>query len=465
MLHKFLRHKVGIGLVIAGLVLVPSASVFAQAEGNGVDPTVSTEAQSNPTAMGVTAGEVGQPLENASHQVFLPLVAASVTDNVADDVQASGTVVTGTQQIYAYFNKNGNDLRVNYWDGANWGWKSLNAPPNGMVGNPGVISYVPAHKQTRYNDAFVRDTQGQLFVNSWDGAANAGTLLNLSTLTNALTTTVVAGDPTGLVTAPGTASQGKYVFFIGRDGHLYMAMHNGLKWVWPTNKDLGLAPGGVMLQNSSAPGVITHKDVYNGADLIYVFVTGTDGRLYLKYGVDGAMVWAEDYSGHGIQPIEIVGGTPGVITYRAGNNYEIYAFVRGIDGHLYLNSFVYENGSSTGTWKWEDRGTPRFITLPITSAPGVITYVDADGTQRIYAFVKGSDGQLYVYYRVNGTWRWTLQGTPVGTTVAGEPNVTTYRVGTQPQRIYAFVKGNDGQLYVNFWNNVTWQWALPVVTP
>ena len=29
MFHKFLLHKVGMGLVVAGLLLTPSASVFA----------------------------------------------------------------------------------------------------------------------------------------------------------------------------------------------------------------------------------------------------------------------------------------------------------------------------------------------------------------------------------------------------------------------------------------------------
>jgi hypothetical protein len=59
MLHKSLFHKIGLGLVIASLVLTPSTSVFAQSEAVNAEPVVATDA------------------DTARNQVFLPLVHGS----------------------------------------------------------------------------------------------------------------------------------------------------------------------------------------------------------------------------------------------------------------------------------------------------------------------------------------------------------------------------------------------------
>src|SRR5262245_4456046 len=100
MLYKFLFHKIALGLVVAGLVLTPLTSVFAQSGADNAEPALATDA------------------DTASNHIFLPLVASSLADsvaddNVADEVQASGTVITGTQYLYAFFNKDNNQLSVN----------------------------------------------------------------------------------------------------------------------------------------------------------------------------------------------------------------------------------------------------------------------------------------------------------------------------------------------------------------
>ena len=89
---------------------------------------------------------------------------------------------------------------------------------------------------------------------------------------------------------------------------------------------------------------------------------------------------------------------------------------------------------------------------------GVITYEEAN-KQRIYAFIMGNNNHLHVNYWNGSQWQWADQGTPPGTTMADAPGVITYREGTQPQRIYAFVRGANNHLYVNYWNGSQWQWA------
>ena len=107
---------------------------------------------------------------------------------------------------------------------------------------------------------------------------------------------------------------------------------------------------------------------------------------------------------------------------------------------------------------------------------GVITYREGTQPQRIYAFVRPNDSaELYVnYWDGSPPWQWADQGTPPGTNVsAGIPGVITYREGTQPQRIYAFVLGQvfiggvfKNHLYVNYWDGSSpWQWADQGTSP
>ncbi len=91
------------------------------------------------------------------------------------------------------------------------------------------------------------------------------------------------------------------------------------------------------------------------------------------------------------------------------------------------------------------------------STSGVITYKEA-GIQRIYAFVRGYNGHLYVNYWDGFSWLWADQGTPQDTTVVDYPAAITYsEAGIQ--RIYAFVRGYNGHLYVNYWDGSDWWWA------
>src|SRR5262249_56837751 len=105
-----------------------------------------------------------------------------------------------------------------------------------------------------------------------------------------------------------------------------------------------------------------------------------------------------------------------------------------------------------------NQGTPPGTTL--RSDPAVVTYRDAAGNQRIYAFARGDNGRLYVNFWDGAQWRWADQGKPSSTTVAGTADVITYPVGTG-HPIDAFLRGSNNRLYVNFWDPAPpqWYWA------
>lgn len=190
---------------------------------------------------------------------------------------------------------------------------------------------------------------------------------------------------------------------------------------------------------------------------IYAFVTGDNGHLYMNISENlGAnSIWEDRGAPLGIT----LSSAPGVITYQErGKPREIYAFVAGDNGQLYTN--FWDGGPD---WKWKPLGAPPGTTVSKAySTPGVITYREGTKPQQIYVFVTGENGQLYMNFWDGGpNWKWEPRGTPLGTKLGSAPGVITYQKETQPHRIYAFTRGANGYLYVNFWKGgaTKWEWA------
>jgi hypothetical protein len=236
------------------------------------------------------------------------------------------------------------------------------------------------------------------------------------------------------------------------DDHLYLNYWDGSQWMW---KDLGEPPGlwvsgqlGNAVGINRAAAVLTYK-VGSRPQRIYAFVTADDGHLHAK-------VWDGTQWSWQALPGPLGGsvrGVAGAVTYREGPQQRIHVFVNTPNGGLHMS---YWDGSQ---WTWEAQGFPTGTTPSVIEAPGVITYQEGTQPRRIHAFVLGNDKHLYMNYWDGSQWKWADQGTPAGTTVQSGPAVITYREGTQPQRIYAFVGGADGHLYVNYWNGSQWKWV------
>jgi len=152
-----------------------------------------------------------------------------------------------------------------------------------------------------------------------------------------------------------------------------------------------------------------------------------------------------------------VGAIAGVATTGI---HALYVFAYGSNGHLYL--FVWSDQSSS--WLGIDEHIEsQFAGITVTGRVGVDSFVDDASVLRVYAFVIGSTGRVYVnYYDGTGVtgWHWSDQGlmNPQGTTASVGVGVTHFR-GSGGINIYASVIGSDNVVYLN-WLNPTW-YALP----
>ena len=119
------------------------------------------------------------------------------------------------------------------------------------------------------------------------------------------------------------------------------------------------------------------------------------------------------------------------------------------DGDVQAINFMYPTGLK---WSWANQGKPAGVT--ISGPVGVLTMMDTPtSAQRPYAFVQGSDGNLWVNWWNGSVWSWANQGNPPGVaTVSGPVGVLTVKdTPTSAERPYAFVQGSDGNLWVNWW--------------
>jgi hypothetical protein len=102
MFHRLLLHRIGIGLMVAGLILAPSASVFAQT-GSEEKPVTSEQVSSDSevseepliSAPDSLLAEEGVKDSSFTNHVFLPLVLGDLT--ASTDTEA----ITDTSPIIA----------------------------------------------------------------------------------------------------------------------------------------------------------------------------------------------------------------------------------------------------------------------------------------------------------------------------------------------------------------------------
>jgi photosystem II stability/assembly factor-like uncharacterized protein len=177
---------------------------------------------------------------------------------------------------------------------------------------------------------------------------------------------------------------------------------------------------------------------------IYVFVSGADGNLHINYTYGRDWVWGN----HGKPEGTTVTMEPSVVTYMEGYGQKIYAFVLGDDGNLYVH---YRSGDN---WYWANQGRPEGGA--ITSAPNAITYRE-NGVQHIMVFVQGVDGHLHANHWDGTHWSWIDHGRMENSYVASAPTAITYH--DNQRRIYVFVKGLYGNLFVRYWNGSNWNWG------
>src|SRR5215469_7807845 len=121
-----------------------------------------------------------------------------------------------------------------------------------------------------------------------------------------------------------------------------------------------------------------HQDIFN-----FAVKNNSPNHLYVNYWDGSGWHWADQGLPSGIAALPFQ--RPAAITYSNPNGRQvIFAFVVGPNGHLYVN---YWDGFR---WNWADQGLPPNIAGVI--APSAITYQDSAGNQLIYVFVLTNDG-------------------------------------------------------------------------
>ena len=201
----------------------------------------------------------------------------------------------------------------------------------------------------------------------------------------------------------------------------------------------------VRYTNTSQGNTISYHDGAN--DRIYSFLRGSDGHLHVNYWDGFVWRWAHQGTPAGTTMV----GEPEVLTYRQGGVQRIYVFVKGANNHLYVN---YWDGAR---WNWAHQGVPQGVTA--IAPMKAITYRDSARRQRQYIFAN-SGGTLYVNYWDGFQWRWANQGRPPGNIYITETaGVATFKDrSTGMQEIYAFVRGSNGRIYLNHWDGARWNW-------
>jgi len=114
-----------------------------------------------------------------------------------------------------------------------------------------------------------------------------------------------------------------------------------------------------------------------------------------------------------------------------------YAFVRGTNNHIYMNSY---NGT---TWSGWSQVPGNQFTL---SGPTAATYVAGDA-DLLALLVRGTNDHLYMNTFDGTTWRGWSEVAGNGLTPSA-PAATRFVTGLGPV-LYLFVRGTDNKIYLN----------------
>jgi hypothetical protein len=255
-------------------------------------------------------------------------------------------------------------------------------------------------------------------------------------------------EPAGRITVmdPSTSAQRPYVFMRGSDGRIWARWLDGAQWKWTDHDKPPVA-----IRDHF--GATTVQDNPASAQRPHVAVQGSDRHLWLRSWNGSAWSWVDQGQPTPTVTVKSPAGLRTVID-PATSAQRLYAFAVGSDDKLWRNSW---DGAQ---WKWVDHGDPPG-TAAITAPRGGATVRDTLQTpERIYVFVQGSDGKLWVNWWDGAQWNWTNQGKPPSAAIGGptgtirllDPLVNT-------ERPYTFVRGSDGNLWINWWSGSQWSWA------
>jgi hypothetical protein len=392
-----------------------------------------------------------------------PSAAVARINFVNDTGQISVFTRGGNAQLLRCFN-NGDPEIV-----ANWPWEDWGRPggPGGTRVSDapfGIASFQESVNQ--HNDfihAFVKGGDGHLYEIFWDGTQRSNWIDHNQPYWQAslaASPTVVTFRRTYYLPQDDTYEWDSVdqlgAFVWGSDSLLYQHHEN-----WHGH---GRPPGGADV--GSVPGVC-HRPFF----FIYAFFVGNDRHLYARHTTNVEKTsWGWVDLG---QPNENTGTgvlwfwRPGVVSFFHDQQNRLYTFVTGTDNHLWVHVWRGREPRlpNPDSGQWFDRGTPNNVS--IASAASVVT-CPHNGNDQIYAYVRGSDRHLYVQFwdAMNSVWVWRDLEQPASATVRSEPSAVVCRYPNSDP-LYVFIRGSDDHLYMCHMDSGinNWQWKDLSVQP
>lgn len=249
------------------------------------------------------------------------------------------------------------------------------------------------------------------------------------------------------------------VFARAKNSHLVELFYNSAQWTW---KDQGTPLEGVdVIFDPSA----VYYEISGSSALksISVFVTGSNGKLYEfnRRLENMAGTWVD----HGKpqdtstsqEPVDIASSPDAKkyeITQSAQSEIRVKIFVNGVDGQLY--ELDCKPGDDSKEWLNHGRPGPSNSLIKLESRPFALVYGDDDSK----IFVKGNDGNLWIYDKETGSWDPPL----------GKPSEVAHDIVSvqsdphgpliAPEKINIFIRGSDNHLW-NLTNKETTTTGTP----
>jgi hypothetical protein len=266
----------------------------------------------------------------------------------------------------------GTDGRL-WWSTERVGWRSLGAPPVGLVGDPAAVSWGEGRV-----DVFVRGGDNRL----WQQWTACGGCRWSGWLKPVGDNGTLASSPTATSWGPGRID----VFVRGTNGLIYQRYWATSAW-----------DGAWLVRGAPPPGAFADRPgaASWGPGRVDLFVRGRDNRLWQSFGTGRA--WTGWFQPPGTAP-GVLASAPAASPWGAGlldPRPRLSVFVRGIDSHLYQTTW------DRGWAGWVPVGAPQNV---IAGAPGVPTslqvepYVVARGTDdRAYLFSPSTTKVMYTY--------------------------------------------------------------------
>jgi hypothetical protein len=351
----------------------------------------------------------------------------------------AGAIGVGSIDDYpcAFLRDTDGRLWLDRWSGTAWQWYDQGMPPGGSVIGPAGVG---AYGGLPYS--FVLGADGHLWVNRWTGSVwcwdDQGVPAVGVTVSGPLGANRFDADQPGFS-----------AFAQASDGHAWQNRWGGSAWAWI---DLGTPTPGQAI--SASVGVVT-IDSSASDPSTWILTLGSDGHLWAMWQ-PAASVAAGSWIDLGTPPGSGIAAAVGATAI--GTN--PYAFVQGQDGHLWL---CYSDGTS---WHWADQGAPTGGTVAGTiGVTAVMTGIDASQNTfeaLPYAFVSGSDGHLWVNWQDGShAWQWSDLGMPGDAAVSGPVGAVAGSPDSDgaADEPYAFLFGGNGQVWLNCRNDAGWQWS------